>query len=207
MTSESHNEFDRRQFLLSGLSGASAAWITLNWPAVVAAAEHAARSSKSATPPKLEVLTAEQAAEVEAVASRIIPSDDSPGAREAGAIYFIDRALATFASDKRDDYQKGLPVFEAKTRELFPAVQRFSEGTPEQQDAVLKALEEQPFFELIRSHTIMGFLADPMRGGNRDDVGWKLIDFDSSPAFAPPFGYYDRDYPGWQPTAKQEGAK
>jgi gluconate 2-dehydrogenase gamma chain len=207
MTPESNNEIDRRKFLVAGLQGASAAWITLNWPALVAAAEHAAQATKSATPPKLEVLTSEQAAEVEAVAGRIIPSDDSPGAREAGAIYFIDRALATFASGSRDDYQKGLPVFGAKTRELFPAVQRFSEGTPEQQDAVLKALEAQPFFELIRSHTIMGFLADPMRGGNRDGVGWKLIDFDSSPAFTPPFGYYDRDYPGWQPPAKQEGAK
>ena len=207
MTSESHNEFDRRRFLRSGLSGVGTAWITLHWPAVVAAAEHAAQATKAVTSPKLEVLTAEQAAEVEAVAGRIIPSDDSPGAREAGAVYFIDRALATFASGSRDDYQKGLPVFEAKTHELFPAVQRFSEGTPEQQDAVLKALEEQPFFELIRSHTIMGFLADPQRLGNRDGVGWKLIDFDSSPAFAPPFGYYDRDYPGWQPPSKQEGTK
>jgi gluconate 2-dehydrogenase gamma chain len=45
----------------------------------------------------------------------------------------------------------------------------------------------------------MGFLADPARGGNRGKVGWKLIGFDDSGAFAPPFGYYDRDYPGWQP--------
>jgi gluconate 2-dehydrogenase gamma chain len=205
MPSEPNSEFDRRKFLLSGLQGASAAWITLHWPAVTAAAEHAAQACRAAAPPKLQVLTVEQAAEVEAVASRIIPSDDSPGAREAGVIYFIDRALATFASSSRDDYQKGLAVFETKTRELFPSVERFCNATPEQQDAVLKAMEEQPFFDLIRTHTVMGFLADPMRGGNRDEVGWRLIDFDSSPAFAPPFGDYDRDYPGWHPPAKQEG--
>ena len=207
MTSEPLNTTDRRRFLLSSLSSASTAWMTLNWPAVMAAAEHAAQAAKAAVPPKLEALGAEQAAAVEAIASRIIPTDHSPGAREAGVIYFIDRALTTFAAESLADYQKGLPVFEAKTRELFPSVQHLSEATPEQQDAVLKALEEQPFFELIRAHTIMGFLSDPMRGGNRDGVGWKLIGFDSSPAFTPPFGYYDRDYPGWQPPAKQEGTK
>ncbi|HXJ92228.1 MAG TPA: gluconate 2-dehydrogenase subunit 3 family protein [Terriglobia bacterium] len=205
MTSEPGNEPDRRRFLLSSLSGAGTAWITLNWPAVMAAAEHAAQAAKAAVPPQLEALTAEQAAAVEAIAARIIPTDDSPGAREAGVIYFIDRALTTFATESLADYQKGLPVFEAKTRELFPSVQRFSEAAPEQQDAVLKALDEQPFFELVRSHTVMGFLSDPMRGGNRDGVGWKLIGFDSSPAFTPPFGYYDRDYRGWQPPPKQEG--
>jgi gluconate 2-dehydrogenase gamma chain len=150
-------------------------------------------------PAKLEVLTADQAAEIEAAASRIIPTDDTPGAREAGVIYFIDRALGTFATDSRGDYEKGLSVLQAKTQELFPNTEKFSQATSDQQDTVLKALEEQPIFELILRHTVMGFLADPARGGNRGAVGWKLIGFDDSPAFAPPFGYYDRDYPGWQP--------
>jgi len=159
---------------------------------------------REAVPPaKLEVLNAEQAAEIAAAASRIIPTDDTPGAREAGVIYFIDRALATFASDNRDDYEKGLPVLQAKTRELYPDISKFSLAAPEQQDAVLKALEGQPIFELILSHTVMGFLCDPSRGGNRGKVGWKLIGYDDSPAFAPPFGYYDRDYPGWQPPDEQ----
>ena len=35
------------------------------------------------------------AAEIEAIAARIIPSDATPGAREAGVVYFIDRALST----------------------------------------------------------------------------------------------------------------
>jgi len=171
----------------------------------MAAAAHAAHARQAATPPKLEVLSAEQAATVDAAASRIIPSDDSPGAREAGVIYFIDRALSTFASENRDDYQKGLPVFDARAREMFPTLERFAQGTPEQQDTVLKALEGQPIFELVRTHTIMGFLAEPQRGGNRGELGWKLIAFDSSPAFAPPFGYYDRNYPGWRPPAKDQG--
>ena len=198
MNANSGNDLNRRRFLLAGLRGVGGAWASLHWPAIVAAAEHAAHMRQGDLPAKLEVLSAEQAEEIDAAASRIIPTDDTPGAHEAGVIYFIDRALATFATDSRDDYEKGLPLLQAKTREMFPGAVKFSQATPGQQDAVLKALEGQPIFELILTHTVMGFLADPARGGNRDQVGWKLIGFDDSPAFDPPFGYYDRDYPGWQ---------
>ncbi len=204
MKANSGNDLNRRRFLLTGLRGAGGAWATLHWPAIVAAAQHAAHMREAVPPAKLEVLSAEQAAEIEAVASRIIPTDDTPGAREAGVINFIDRALASFDGASRDEYEKGLPVLQAKMREMFPYAPKFSQATPDQQDAVLKALEEQPIFELIHMHTVMGFLADPARGGNRSEVGWKLIGFDDSPAFNPPFGYYDRDYPGWQPPGEKK---
>lgn len=189
-------DLNRRRFLLSGLRGAGGLWASLEWPAILAAAQHAAHMRDAVPPAKLEVLSSEEAVEIEAAACRIIPSDDTPGAREAGVIYFIDRALATFAADQRDAYARGLPVLQAKTREMFSNVTRFSQATPDQQDAVLKALEEQPIFELIYEYTVMGFLSVPERGGNRGKVGWKQIGFDDSPASAPPFGYYDRDYSG-----------
>jgi hypothetical protein len=47
---------------------------------------------KSAQPAKLEFFSAEQAAEVEAVTAQLIPSDETPRAREAGSIRFLDRA-------------------------------------------------------------------------------------------------------------------
>jgi gluconate 2-dehydrogenase gamma chain len=204
MNAKSGNHLDRRGFISAGLRGAGGAWASLQWPAIVAAAQHAAHMREAVPPARLEVLSADDAAEIEAAASRIIPTDDTPGAREAGVIYFIDRALATFAAAQRDDYGNGLAVLQAKTRELFPGALKFSQATPDQQDAVLEALEGQPIFELIRQHTVMGFLADPARGGNRGKVGWKLIGFDDSPSFAPPFGYYDRDYSGWlSPNEKQ----
>ena len=37
----------------------------------------------------------------------------------------------------------------------------------------------------------------PEYGGNRDGVGWKLLGFEDQHVFQPPFGYYDRDYPGF----------
>src|SRR5271157_211594 len=131
MNLNSGNDLNRRGFLLAGLRGAGGAWAAFHWPAIVAAAQHALQMREAVPPAKLEVLSAEQAAEIEAAASRIIPTDETPGAREAGVIYFIDRALSTFAADHRDDYEQGLPVLQTKTRELFPGAPKFSQATSE----------------------------------------------------------------------------
>src|ERR1700740_3642755 len=116
-----NNSFSRRRFLSHSISGLSSAWITANWPAVISAADHAHRAAQSATPPKFEFFSSEQAAEVDAIAARIIPADGTPGAHEAGVVYFIDRALTTFASDDQKTYKEGLPELQARVRELFPA--------------------------------------------------------------------------------------
>ncbi len=61
----------------------------------------------------------------------------------------------------------------------------------------------QTFFEALRVATISGFLIDPEAGlGNRGGVGWKVIGRELAHSFQPPFGYYDKDYPGWQPAPK-----
>ncbi|HMD38031.1 MAG TPA: gluconate 2-dehydrogenase subunit 3 family protein [Candidatus Acidoferrum sp.] len=207
----------RRQFLTQGLAGVSAAWVSAHWPALVSAAEHAHSQAKSATPEKFEFFTPEQAAEVDAVSARIIPTTDTPGAHEAGVVFFIDRTLVTFAKDNQKAYAEGLPALQAKVRELFPGTEKFSAATPEQQDKILVSLDEHSagkgrnpfglagansFFETVRVDTVMAFLIDPDsdKKGNRDGVGWKVIGRDSAHMFQPPFGYYDKDYPGWQPN-------
>jgi gluconate 2-dehydrogenase gamma chain len=216
------NALSRRRFLSHGLSGLSSTWLATHWPAVVAAASHAHRAAQSATPPKFEFFSPEQATEIDAISARIIPTDDMPGAREAGVVYFIDRALTTFAGEDQKIYKAGLPELQARVRELFPAVEKFSSATPVQQDEVLRSLDlhdtapprpfhprpdAQTFFETLRQHTIAGFLIDPDAGGNRDGVGWKVIGREREHMFQPPFGYYDKDYPGWQPAAKDADKK
>jgi len=64
----------------------------------------------------------------------------------------------------------------------------------------------QPFFEMLRYHTIAGFLIDPDsdRRGNRNGVGWKVIGRDPEHIFQPPFGALDKDYPGWQPVGSEK---
>jgi gluconate 2-dehydrogenase gamma chain len=56
---------------------------------------------------------------------------------------------------------------------------------------VLTAIEKSPFFNTVRTHTVIGFFASPVHGGNQDKIGWKLIGYDDSLNFRPPFGYYD----------------
>ena len=185
-------EISRRGFLAQSCKGVSAAWIAARWPDIRAAAQHAHRAVQAAAPARLEFLTPEQAREIEAVAAQIIPSDDSPGAREAHVIYFIDRVLATFESDKQPLYKQGLAMLEARARRAGRA--RFSELDAAQQVAVLKKIEKTPFFQLLRGHTVAGFFANPEYGGNYSQVGWKLIGFEDRFAFSPPFGFYDRDY-------------
>ena len=214
------DNLSRRDFLSRGSAAVSAVWLSAHWPAIVAAAEHAHRAAKSSAPPKFQFFTPEEAVEIDAISARIIPSDETPGAREAGVVYFIDRALTTFAVDDQKTYREGLPNLQARVRELFPSVEKFSSATPEQQDQILHSLDEQTgparrhsrpggasssFFQAIRVHTIVGFLVEPDSGGNRDGVGWKVIGRDPEHMFQPPFGYYDKDYAGWQPNPPNAG--
>jgi gluconate 2-dehydrogenase gamma chain len=185
-------ESSRRQFLIASMSSLGAAWLATHWPAIAAAQEYAQHVAQSGQP-AFQFFDPDQAAEVEAMAAQIIPADDTPGAREARVIYFIDRALTTFERDKQAIYTHGLPELQAKTRELFPGALKFSELSSAQQVQLLTAIEKSEFFETVRVHTIVGFFASPEYGGNRDQIGWKLIGFEDAGAYQPPFGYYDRE--------------
>jgi gluconate 2-dehydrogenase gamma chain len=209
-------QFDRRGFLVSAGESLGLAWLTANWPAALAASAHARSAALATEPPKLKVLSQDQAVEVTAISSRIIPSDDSPGAKEAGAVYFIDNCLATIAADQQPAYRDGLAKFQEDIRNMFPGVDKFSMASVDQQDQFLREVEVPPdvsrrpqryskgasdFFETVRTHTVAAFLIDPESeyAGNRSGVGWKLIGRAPEHSFQPPFGFYDQGYPGWKP--------
>jgi len=164
--------------------------------AVLAAQEHAHQAARSSQPPALSVLGAVEAKEIEAIAAQIIPTGQTPGAREAGVIYFIDRALTTFDRDKRSLYTDGLKQVEATRAALFPESHSIAALQSAEQIRLLQAIEKTDFFELIRTHTVLGFFGNPSYGGNRDQIGWKLIGFEDRFQFAPPFGYYDAEPKG-----------
>jgi gluconate 2-dehydrogenase gamma chain len=212
----------RRDFLIQASGLAGTAWLTAQWPRIVAAAQHAHNVAVAKTQAKFGVLTLEQARQVEAIASQIIPTDDQPGAREAGVVYFIDRALETFDTDSVPVYEKGLASLNQLTCNKYPEAKTFADATSEEQHAVLTELESNRagsegeqrigpegftgFFQTIRLHTVLGFLVDPSAGGNRDYAGWKVVGRDPAESFSPPFGYYDKNYPGW-PAAKAQAEK
>ena len=201
--------FSRRSFLMHVSSGLGAAWVAASWPELLAAAQHAHHTMSAAAagaPAKLEYLTAPQAAEVEAITSLIIPTTDTPGAREAGVVYFIDRGLNTWAADQQKPFAEGLAAIAAKRKELFPASSDFVSLTAAQQAEVLKAIEKTPTFGMLRFATVAGFLCNPESGGNRDQAGWKVIGFEPSAANIPPFGYYDGEYLKEQAAKKAAGS-
>lgn len=183
----------RRAFLARSSTGAAGAWLAASLPAIAAAQEHAHHAAHSPTPVKFEFLTAEQAAEVGALVEQMIPTDDSPGARDVGVVYFIDRALVSFDKDKQEAYTAGLKEVAAKVGELFPGKTSFAALAPVEQQKVMRAIESTRFFGLLRFHTCMGFFGLPEYGGNRGLAGWKLIEMDAAHSFEPPFGHYDRE--------------
>lgn len=123
---------------------------------------------------------------VDAFAAQVIPSEDgSPGAREAGVVYYIDRALAGFMRDLQPLYRRGLQTLTDLAVATFGA--EFSALDDEQQRSLVEALDAtaqaEPedfsgqFYRILREHTVQGFFGDPAYGGNRDVVGWKLVGF------------------------------
>jgi gluconate 2-dehydrogenase gamma chain len=171
------------------------------WPAVTAAQQHAHQAVASSSS-AFQVLDAATAADIEALAVQIIPSTDGPGAREAGVIHFIDRALATFASEDREAYRAGMALTNEKRRQLYPSSSSVAALTGDQQIALLRAIESSSFFELLRTHTVLGFLGNPSYGGNLDKAGWRHIGFEDRMSFSPPFGYYDAEAGGSEEKSK-----
>jgi gluconate 2-dehydrogenase gamma chain len=151
------------------------------------------RASSPSLPAKLQFFTEEEAADIESITALILPTDETPGAREAGVIYFIDRALVTFDREKQAIYRAGLAEVRQQIQRLTPGLHHVAQLSPEQQVQLMEALVPSEFFGVVRTHTLMGFFGNPSYGGNRGEAGWKLIGFEDRFTFQPPFGHYDAD--------------
>jgi gluconate 2-dehydrogenase gamma chain len=197
---EDQNPSSRRSFLFSSSSWITGAWVAAHLPAIAAAAHHAEQMPAAEHQAHLQFFSAVEAADVEALCSQIVPSGATPGAREAHAVYFIDRSLATYFSGMAPDYRKGLEEFQSR----FSAANlgtSFGATTTEIQMSFLKTADRTPFFETTRMLTVLGMFSSPKYGGNYQGAGWKLLGFVDQHAFAPPFGYYDAHYAGFVPYA------
>jgi gluconate 2-dehydrogenase gamma chain len=171
----------RRDFLLHSAVYGGSIFVALHVPRPHALAAAAAASGPVA-------LTADQWSMVEAIAARIIPSDDEPGATEAGVVNFVDKALAHEDKALVPVYRAGLAGVDAVAKKKFRKA--FVALAAAEQDEVLGALESgkadgwpkgalgaADFFAAVRAHTVYGFLCDPAYGGNRDYAGWKVVGY------------------------------
>jgi gluconate 2-dehydrogenase gamma chain len=197
MSETSTNESARisRRDLLKVAGAAGAAALT---PSALTAAT-AAPTSAAATPaaavalpvvttaPLLN-LTAAETEILAAIVDRLIPSDElGPGALEAGALRFIDRALSEAESSSAEAYRAGIAALDRYSRYSRGAA--FIDLPARDQDSVLIDVQSgaatgagtgfdgssAAFFNLVKDHTWQGTFGDPQYGGNAGFVGWDLI--------------------------------
>lgn len=179
----------RRLFLERGAGVAGAAWAKVVLPSLAAVSQAACSAMEQAA--AFTILETGEAAEFEAIAERIIPATDTPGAREAGVIHFFDQSFGTFNAPMLPMLRGGLAELEAG----IPDGKRFSELDAAEQDRLLEAAQDTPFFQVVRMITFAGFFGLSEYGGNKDGVGWKLLGMDPhAHVHTAPFGYYDARY-------------
>lgn len=183
----------RRDFVATSSSAIGGAWLVGLGPLIAmtqACARDAMRDGAG-----LVVFTEREAADFEALSARILPTDDTPGAREAGSVYFTDRALDTFMAELLPIVRGGLASLQERVATTFADARAFADLDEARQDQIVGATErEDPgFFFFARTLVMMGVVSNPEYGGNRDGVGWGLLGFEPTFQYQPPFGYYDRD--------------
>jgi len=130
-----------------------------------------------------DILSTEQRACLAAMAERIFPRTDTPGALEVGAVKYIEEALAGAYADLLVAYRAGLDELDADCQKKHGRTFALLQAAA--QDAILRELETDnhavvkgpEFFEMVRQHTLEGVFGDPQYGGNRNMAGWRMVGF------------------------------
>lgn len=189
----SSDAVSRRLFLQGSGTLVGSSLLRAAAPSLIAVSQAACSARDEAA--AYQNITPAEAREIIAIAARILPTTDTPGATEAGAVYFFDQAFGTFLAGMLEPARGMLGGFQAGIPAAYPGAERFSDLDPADQDDYLRANERTPFFQGARMLTLMGVFGMAKYGGNRDDIGWKLVGMDGPPhAWSYPFGYYDAEY-------------
>jgi gluconate 2-dehydrogenase gamma chain len=167
--------------------GAGVAGVSAGVPAIGLVTPENAQAQTAHAPAReaLETLTAVESDTLEAICARIIPTDENgPGAAEARAAHYIDRALTGPLASRKAAYVSGLAALDGYARSAKGAP--FAKLGPQDQDAILTDVQKNAapgfvnagvFFNMVRAHTIEGTFCDPYYGGNANFVGWDLIGY------------------------------
>jgi gluconate 2-dehydrogenase gamma chain len=170
---------------LLGRVTAAGAFVALSDVLPPSAGNAEAQTPRAPAREPLETLTQAEADTLGAIAARLIPTDATgPGAAEARAAHYIDRALGGALAGFLDAYRAGLAGVDTYARATKGAP--FAQLAAADQDAALADVERNAatgfdgaaaFFNLVLSHTVQGTFCDPFYGGNRSFAGWDLIGY------------------------------
>ena len=101
----------RRSFLkITGIT-AGGSWIALSAASLLTACEQAAESLTEGK--SFSVLSDDEATDFGAMAARIVPTDDTAGATEAGVIHFMDNVLGGVSASSLPAMREGLAKLRA----------------------------------------------------------------------------------------------
>ena len=175
-----------RRDLLKGVGALSVGVLSSAASSATAAEANAVTAKSIPMREALEVLTAEEAATLEAICDCLIPSDEhGPGAKEARAVHYIDRSLAGHNGSSRQDYLIGLTALNDYSRQTRGKA--FYDLIRDVQNSILLAMQENKlegfspssagFFNTLRGHVIDGTFSDPYYGGNQQFVGWDMLKY------------------------------
>jgi gluconate 2-dehydrogenase gamma chain len=185
----------RRSFLQSTGSLTGAAYLRMLAPGLAAITQAACSAKDEGA--AFEILGPDEARDFAAIAARILPTTDTPGATEAGVIHFIDKAFAAEMSDSLAFARTSLAELNDALGSEHGDAARLGDLGEDDQDAFLRTRETTGFFNLMWAMTIFGFFSMEKYGGNKDQVGWELIGFEGGHGpWQYPFGYYDAQVHG-----------
>ena len=153
--------------------------------------EHAKTAPLNLDGKPFRFFSSQQAADYEAFASQVFPTDETPGAKEANVVRFVDFALSEIEPQNQQDFANALKALDAQAKKAAPEALSFAVLPAELQAEIMKAFEKSADFGMLKWYAVAGFFGDPSDGGNKDQIGWKLIGFEDHFYYAPPFGYYD----------------
>ena len=158
---------------------------------------HLICTGRKATPASLQplmVLTEHQAGTLNAIAERILPTTDTPGAGDAEIPGFVDRLLSGWLPDAaRRHLLSELDRFDARARERLPDATGFADLSEPEQDALLTEaqnealairsgrafsrnpdrLHQQPFFDLVKWLTLFGYYTS--EAGMKSELGYRIV--------------------------------
>jgi len=128
-----------------------------------------------------------------------VPSGATPGAHEAGVVYFVDQVHAGVFKKEATGFSERLGAFQQACARHHPGEGAFADLAQEVQFGFLEHMEHTPFFGEMRFLTVLGLLANPSYGGNAGKSGWNLVGFVDRHVWESPYGHYDKDYAGFAP--------
>ena len=138
--------------------------------------------------PYYQSFTKEEAACLIALCEQIIPTDEYPGATDAGVIHFIDKQSKLRFPNEKTLFKNGVASLQSWCK--ITHNQMFEELDAPTQIAVMQSMEKneiksdlwkvspKEFFEKLLVRTMQGFYGSPRHGGNKDYVSFKMMRLD-----------------------------